>query len=75
MGLFHKHDYPRANYSDTVVETNENGHTFITGTVMRYVRVGDDWTCKCGKQFYVFTLNYNQHGEEIPDWREVGKFK
>jgi len=75
MKLFHKHDYPRSNYTEATVEKNERGHEFVTGTVMRYVRIGDDWTCSCGKQFYVFTMNYDKYGSEIPDWRETGKFK
>lgn len=72
MGLFHKHDYPRAN--DTIGLVEVDGEE-VVGTVARNVQVGDDWTCGCGKQFFVFTMKYGGKGEEFPQWREAGKFK
>lgn len=70
MKLFHKHDYPRVNATEGYVEEHN-----VVGLVTREVRVGDDWTCNCGKQFFVFTMNYDAQGHEFPQWREVGKFK
>ena len=77
MKLFHKHDYPvLQRITDGIIHSeDDNGNILITGNVEREVHVGDDWTCNCGKNFYVFTMKYDRKGNELPQWREVGKFK
>lgn len=52
------------------MENNE-----LRGVVNREVAVGDDWVCTCGKTFFVFTMEYDSKGNELPQWREAGKFK
>lgn len=69
MGLFHRHKFP-ANHATAVMENNE-----LRGVVNREVAVGDDWVCTCGKTFFVFTMEYDSKGNELPQWREAGKFK
>lgn len=69
MNLFHRHRFPQ-NHATVVTENKE-----LRGVVNREVAVGDDWTCTCGKVFYVFTMDYDGKGNELPQWREAGKFK
>lgn len=51
-------------------------HDFPTAnSIKREAYVGDDWTCTCGKNFFVFTYKYDKDGNELLEWREAGKFK